>query len=218
MIVPSMTVQEIHEELFNDFPSVLNKIANLKKDFGRKVLKSSTYPTNSSYDCVSHIRKNLFVVNFIALKRSDWKKPKMSFFGIYNRPEGYYAATLSLDSNVTSIFPPHFFKRYRERVVKNTAISNIDIIKRYFKNEWLMASVAVDDNFEAVYKSFENVNNNDKVSFVGATVEGYCFGERQGNINIIKTIITEEMLFDNQKELFFKLRKDFDDTNRERYK
>lgn len=212
-----MTLQEIHNELFNDIRNIRSKISNLKKEFGRMVLKASRYPVNSSYDCLTNIKKNLFIVNFIALKRSDWKKPMVSSFGIYNRPEGYYAAALSLDMNVTSIFPPHFFRRYRERIVKDEIMSNTDIIRRYFRNEWGLAAVVVDENFNAVYRCFEKSNNDDKVSFVGATVEGYCFGERQGNINIIKTIISEEMLFDNQKEIFFNLRKDFDDANKERY-
>jgi len=217
MIVSSMTVHEIHNELFSDIQSIQSKISNLKKEFGRKALKSSKYPITHSYDCLTSIKKNLFVVNFIALKRSDWKKPFVSAFGIYYRPEGYYAAALSLDMKVTSIFPPHFFIRYRQRILKDEKLSNTDVIRRYFRYEWGLAATLVDKDLNAVYHCFEDNNSEDKVSFVGATAEGYVFGERQVNINIIKTIITEEMLFEDQKALFFNLRRDFEEANRERY-
>ena len=127
------------------------------------------------------------------------QKPILSIYGIYFRPEGKYAVALTLDMNIISIYPPHFFKRYRERIVKDESISNEDIIRQYFKNDWGLMGVVVKEDFESVYHCFENDNKDDKVSFVAATSKGYCFGEKQGNVNIIKTIISEDMLFENQK-------------------
>ena len=75
----------------------------------------------------------------------------------------------------------------------------------------------VNEDFETVYHCFENDNENDKVSFVAATSQGYCFGEKQGNINIVKTIISEDMLFENQKPYLFQLENAFKEANKERY-
>jgi hypothetical protein len=75
----------------------------------------------------------------------------------------------------------------------------------------------INDDFESVYHCFENDDKNDKVSFVAATSQGYCFGEKQGNINIIKTILSEDMLFENKKFIFNELRDAFNVANKERY-
>ena len=217
MIVPSMTFKEIHKEVFDDFMSLQNKLEELKNDFKKIVLNGSRYPITKSYDCRTREKKNLFIVEFTALKRSAWKKPILSAYGIYLRPEGKYAVTLSLDLNISTIYPPHFFKRYRERILKDESISNEDTIRQYFKNSWGFMGAIVNEDFESVYHCFENDDKNDKISFVAATSQGFCFGEKQDNVNIIKTIITEDMLFENQKRTFYKLRTAFQNSNKERY-
>ena len=123
---------------------------------------------------------------------------------------------VGLDMNITSIYPPHFFKRYRERVVKDESISNEDIIRLYFKNDWGFMGAVVNKDFELVYHCFEDDDKEGKVSFVAAASQGYCFGDRQGNINIVKTIIYEDMIFENQKALFSDLRNAFIEYNKER--
>lgn len=217
MIVPSMTVQEIHKEVFKDLKNLRSKLDECKKDFKKSVLNRSRYPFTKSYDCKTREKKNLFFVDFTALKRSNWKKPILSIYGIYSRPEGKYAFSVTIEMNLLSIYPPHFFKRYRERIVKDESISDEVIISQYFKNDWGFMGAVVNENYESVYHCFENDDKNDKVSFVAATSQGYCFGEKQGNVNIIKTIISENMLFENQKNIFNVLRNAFKEANKERY-
>ncbi|TCS84739.1 hypothetical protein EDD80_1188 [Anseongella ginsenosidimutans] len=209
-----MTVQEIHKELFEDVKNLRNKLDYYHKEFRKQVLKASRYPFTRSYDCKTKGKKNLFVATFTAMKRSDWESPILDVYGIYARPEGSYAAPLTIDQNMISIYPPHFFKRYRERIVKDETISTTDLIRCYFKNDWGFMGAVVNEDFESVYHCFED---DDKVSFVAASSEGYCFGERQGNIHIVKTIISEDMLFENQKPLFSKLKQAFIEANKERY-
>jgi hypothetical protein len=217
MIVPSMTVQEIHKEVFEDVRNLRGKLHECRNDFKKIILKGSRYPLTKSYDCKTREKRNLFIVDFTAIKRSDWKKPILTIYGIYSRLEGRYAVALSVDMNIISIYPPHFFKRYRERIVKDEFLSYEDIIRQYFKNDWGFMAGVVNEDFESVYHSFENDYKNDKVSFVAATSQGYCFGEKQGNVNIIKTIVSEDMLFENQKSIFNELKKAFKAANRDRY-
>jgi len=122
MIVPSMTLDEIHKELFSDLRTMEAKISSYHRDFKKKVLKSSRFPLSHTYDCRTKIKKNFFVVNLYASKRGDWEKPLIGICGIYNRPEGNYLAALALEKNMTTIYPPHFFKRYRERIAKDTNV------------------------------------------------------------------------------------------------
>lgn len=215
MIVPSMTVQEIHNEVFEDIKSLQTKLDECRKDFRKSVLKSKRFPLTRSYDCITKEKKNLFIIDFTARKRSDWKKPIVSLYGIYSRPEGKYAVAPSLDLQIISIYPPHFFKRYRERIVVDKSISNEDIIRQYFKHDWGFMGTVVNKDFESVFHHFENENDN--VSFVAATSQGYCFGEKQGSVNIIKTIISENMLFENQKYVFSELKSAFKEANKDRY-
>lgn len=208
MIVPSMTLQEIHEELFADLHTIHARIDNYHKDFKRRVLKASKYPYAHSYDCYTTAKKNLFIVTLTTLKRGGRDKPLVDVYGIYTRPEGKYAASLNVGNYSTTIYPPHFFKRYRERIVKNQLLSNSDIIKHYFRQEWGYLGSVFNKDFEAVYHSFEGDDKDDKISFLAVSSVGYRFGLRQGNINLIKTIISEENLFENQKPLFEKLKND----------
>lgn len=217
MIVPSMTVQEIHKEVFDDIRNLQNKLQETPEDFKKNVLRSNRFPFTKSYEFKTREKKNLFIVDFTAIKRSYWKKPILTIYAIYSRPEGKYAVALSVDMNFITIHPPHFFKRYRERIIKDDSFSNDEIIRLYFKNDWGFAGAVINEDFETVYHHFESDNKNEKLSFVGANSQGYCFGEKQGNINILKTIISEEMLFENQKSIFSKLKNALKEFNKERY-
>lgn len=218
MIVPSMTVQEIHNEVFEDIKNIENIMNGFNKDFRKLVLRKSKYPLTKTYEYITKEKKNLFLIGYTALKRSDWDNPVMHFYGIYSRPEGKYAVAPSVDMNISTIYPPHFFKRYRERIVKDDSISNDDIIRLYFKNDWGLTGAKVNQDHKNVYHSFEENEKNEIIDIVAATKQGYCFGEKQGNINIIKTIVSEEMLFENQKLIFHELRNLFNEMNKERYK
>jgi len=215
MIVPSMTLNEIHKELYSDFDTLESTIDNFHRDFKRKVLKSSRYPVYHSYDCRTRFKKNLFVVNLYASKRGDWAKPLIAICAIYNRPEGNYLATLAIDKNMTTIYPPHFFKRYRERIVKDLKSSNEDIIKLYLlRNRWGFVAAPSDEKYQGLYNIFEPEMNGTDISFVCVNSEGFCFAEKLGNVSVIKTIISEDMLIDDQKVVFAKLKEDFELSNK----
>lgn len=212
-----MTVQEIHKEVFEDIRNLKNKLEELKNEFRKAVLDGNRFPLTKTYDYKTSQKKNLFSIVFTALKRSDWKRPIINLFGIYSRPEGKYAIVPSIDLNLISIFPPHFFKRYRERIVKDLSMSNEGIIRQYFKDDWGFMGAVVNEDYKSVFYDFENDNKDEKVSFVAVTSIGFCFGEKQGNVNVMKTIISEDMLFESQKFIFSELRKAFIAANRERY-
>ncbi|WP_133159351.1 hypothetical protein [Solitalea longa] len=212
-----MTVQEIHKEVFEDIKGLKNKLDACKKNFERLVLKSTRYPVMQSYACTTLERKNKFTIYYTARKRSERRTPILHIIGVYSRPEGKYAVAPTLDMNLVSIYPPHFFKRYRERILKDDSISNEEIINLYFKNDWGFVGAVINEQYESIYHSFENSEAEDKVSFVAATSQGYCFGERQGTVNILKTIISEDMLFDNQKAIFMKLKNEFNNMIKDMY-
>jgi hypothetical protein len=181
MIVPTMTVQEIHDEVFHDLKILNSKMQNSYNEFKDLVLASSYYPFTRPYEFITK-KNNLICVEFTARKRSDWWKPILCIYGIYNRQDGKYAFSPTIDKNILSIYPPHFFSRYRERIVKDDTMSNDQIIKHYFKHDWGFMGVKVGEKFKEIYHDFEN-DSDEAVSFVAATSLGYCFGEKQGKVN-----------------------------------
>lgn len=217
MIVPSMTLQEIHKEIYEDIQNLKSILELFRIDFKKSVLKCIHFPLTKSYDYKTREKKNLFIIDFTANKRSDWKKPILSIIGIYSRREGKYAVVPTLEKNLITIHPPHFFKRYRERLVKDESISNEGIIRQYFQNDWGFMAAAINEDYESIFKCFESNEKNEKISFVAVNSHGFCFGEKHGNINIIKTIIAESMLFENQKSIFNELKLAFREANKERY-
>ena len=212
-----MTFQEIHEELIKDALDVLIKVFSFRKQFDKTVLKSTRYPVIKSYDFITRERKNKCNVTFRAQKRSQRRNPIIGIYAVFDRPEGKYAVSPKMDFTDITIYPPHFFKRYRERILKDDSITNNKLIKLYFKDDWGFKGAIVDKNFEAVCRSCEDFSPDEKISFVAALTQGYCFGENQGTVCILKTIISEEMLFKKQKKVFKSLQETFHETNTERY-
>jgi len=216
MIVPAMTIQEIYSQLFSELPIKQDKLDSYKKDFRRKVLKASKFPFSKLYDFTT-LKKNQFLFSFTALTRGQAEKPFGSLYGIYTRPEGKYLAEINPELFEMTIYPPHYFKRYRERILKNDDLSNEELIRSFIQSSWGFIAAGVNKQLEAVYQSFEASHQNEVIGFAGATYDGYCFGERQGKINIMKTIISDDMLYDNQRELFTVLRQTFKENNKIRY-
>lgn len=217
MIVPSMTVQEIHKEVMEDLRSIADKIKDYKEEFEKIVQKSTHFPVTKVYHYDTLKKKNRFTITFMAPTISHWDKPILSMYTVYKRPEGKYAVAPAIELNLISIYPPHFFKRYRDRILKNKALSNEEVINHYFDKDWGFMGTVVNDKFESVFHSFEQMHKDEKISFVAATSQGFCFGERQGCVNIIKTIISEDMLYDDQIDTFTSLKKQFIVANSEKY-
>ena len=103
------------------------------------------------------------------------------------------------------IYPPHFFKRYRERIVRDMRLSTDELIRRYIQHQdGVLYHIADESDYEN-YLDFEK-EDGQRIEVIASVNEGYCFGVNINNINIMKTIITEEMLHDNQKKRLNNLR------------
>ncbi len=57
MIVPSMSVQEIHKEVFEDIKNLQTKLDACRNDFRKAVLKNNRYPLTKFYDCKTRERR-----------------------------------------------------------------------------------------------------------------------------------------------------------------
>lgn len=213
MIVPSMSLREIHDELKSDYRNVVTKKDLFFKEFRRMVLKASNFPFTKTREYTTPIKKNLFIITFSAPSRGYENKPEYSAYVIYNTEKGKYLASIIFQHEIITIYAPHFFRRYRERILKNYSISNDEIIRNYIKNDSGFTAGFITKQAEAYFKSFEEQHQDEPVNFAAATSDGYCFGFKEGNNIMIKTIISSEMVKDDQREFFAFMKKRFDEEN-----
>ena len=103
------------------------------------------------------------------------------------------------------MYQNHFFIRYRERVLKDPAISIEDTIESFFAKEWSIYGIKITKELEEVFHCFDGHFSDDRVDVLICAEDGYSFGIRKEQLFIIKTIITDEMLSDNQRYLFRQL-------------
>ena len=171
MIVDSMTLQEIHRELHNDFSNTVGTLDNRLRKFGSVVLKSSRYPVRRHYECKSIEKRNRF-----------W-------------------AVLNPKGGNTFVFPPHFFSRYRERVLGGSDMSGPDLIKFFVNRIWRWTFMLLSDDRKKGVATMDEVLSQEKIDFMAYHPDGIMFGERTDNIYLFKTIVTFDMLYIDQEEI-----------------
>lgn len=203
MIVPSMTLEDVARQFQGDYGDLLAKRKYFQPKFSSLAKRSSRFPLSAQYDYISHTNHNRYIYFYSVQKRGQWNEPHCIVVGIYDRPEGKYAITSTNAGQTYIIYPPHFFARYRERILKDEAIYGEELIKRFFK---------VNDRFskepltEAHTKAYQKYEAGGESIQAARCTEGNIFLEIQSyKIVIVKTIISDEMLFEDQKDAFSKL-------------
>ena len=217
MIVDSMTLEEIHKELQEDWDYAAKTSSYRAEAFRSVVLKSRTFPVRRSYECKTNRRKNRFYIQFTAVKRSDHKNPFVGYYSIYERPEGQYCAIVGRIEGFTVILPPHFFSRYRERVVRDNQISRTDLIHHFMQRDWGFHYASFPIDGREVFSDLDEAMASEAVDLVGVCTSGLFFGERCGDIHLIKTIVPGRMLFKNQYPLYVSLFKEYGDELSSKY-
>lgn len=207
MIVPLMTEKEIKSEVLKEIQELDNTKERFSKDFRRLVLKSSKFPVTKLYDCKTK-KKNLFRLVYTATKRSRHDNPDLSIFCIYERKEGKYMVAYSCFDKKITIFSPHFFQRYRERILKDESLPMLDVIDTYVRNNKALMSFVINPKLVAAYQCFEKNYSDEQINLVASTAGGFCFSEEHGDVIIVKTIISKEMLTKAQKPFFLELEKE----------
>ena len=205
MIVDSMTLQEIHRELHEDIRTTVGTLDNRLRKFGSVVLKTSRFPIRRHYECKSIQKRNRFWVMLTAVKRGEWDDPVIDYYCVFDRPEGLFCSVLDPRGGNTFVFPPHFFSRYRERVLGGSDMSGPDLIRHFVNRIWMWSFLLLSDDRQNGIASVDEVLSKEKIDFMAYHPDGVMFGERCDNVYLIKTIVTCDMLFRDQKELLDEL-------------
>lgn len=195
-----MTLEECAEQYRGDLHDILAKRMYFQPKFSSLVKKSRRFPVRAQYEYISHTNHNRYIYSYSAAKRSDWDMPHCHVFGVFDKPEGKHAISSVDGGRVFLVYPPHFFVRYRDRILKDDSIHGLELIKRYFMANDRLVKTELTPAHTKAYRKYESEDGSVQAAVVA---EGNIFLEiLSPSIIMIKTIISDEMLFEDQKEAF----------------
>ena len=206
MIVPTMTDEEIYNEIKNDFDNLREKIRFCEGKFQTALKKARFFPCAQSYPHTTKERKNKYIITYTARNIGDINRPLVSIHCRFRDKRGEAAASINWQQGVVVKYTNHFFVRYRERVLKDVSKSMDEAIESFFDVEWSSYGIRITQELEDVYHCFEEHFSDDKVDVLFSTEKGYAFGVKKENLFVVKTIITDEMLSEQQRALFLQVR------------
>lgn len=209
MIVDSMSIQEITKAVLSEKEYVTRCSLRFKQQFKSYVLKSNNFPYTKTFKCKTPQNKTELFISIRAEKRGEYSNPTRSIYALYRRREGIYAAQVEGNWESITIFTPHFFSRYRERMMKDETISLESAVHLFFGRFFGYCDMWLDENQKQVFEKIESPE--ERVNLVGAYHEGLIFGFNEGNVCMAKTFVPLNMLYDDQLPLFNKL---FDELKR----
>ena len=188
MIVDSMTDQEITKAVLSEKEYVTGCALRFRNDFKSLVLKCSHFPYIKTFECTTPKNKTSFIVSMRAEKRGNHSNPSYSIYALYKRSGGLHAALVENEWSNVTIFPTHFFERYRERILKDESIPLEKVLHQFFGRFWGYCDMWVDE--EKRKQIFDRIVPGEEVNMVGAYHEGMIFGSDKDGVSIAKTIIS----------------------------
>ena len=197
-----MSDEEIYEEIKTDFSNLDDKIRYSENKFQSALKKATHFPFVQSYPYETRERHNRYVITYTAQGFFDYNRPLVSVHCLFRDKSGEAAAAVNWMTGNIMMYQNHFFRRYRERVIKDTSVSIQDTIERFFSKEWSFFGVKITQELEDIFHCFEGHYADDRVDVLVCAEEGYAFGCQKEGLFVIKTIITDEMLSERQRALF----------------
>jgi len=179
-----MSYNEIVNEMIEDYSNCSLYIQKISNKYRRAVIKSSKFPV--SFKVVEYItkRNNNFLIYLSAHSKRDANslfRTIVCYYEFNNKIRAIMCTPIEVSPKII-IYTHHFFERYRERFLKSD-ISIIETIKIYFLKNYANAGFFINDN-----------------EIKASCHDGYLFLEEISNdVQIAKTFVTREMLFENQR-------------------
>lgn len=170
-------LQKDRRELIDFFPSILERA-----DYRRRVKKATHFPFVYIATFKSRRGNRYKIIVTPTDKKSGLTNPILSVYSSLNTKEGTYILRYDWVLDHVSIFTPHFFKRYRERFLKDEALTPEEVRDKYLlRNQNLSSS-------------------SDKVrEDIGTCRDGYVYIRRKDdNTNVCVTFVSPDMLTEEQ--------------------
>ena len=171
-------IQKDRRDLIDFFDSILQRA-----DYRRRVKKAINFPFVYSATFKSRRGNRYKVLVTITDKKSGLTNPILSVYTSLDTKEGTYILRYDWVQNHVSIFTPHFFKRYRERFLKDEALSSEEVRDKFLlRNQNLSSS------------------NLDVKEDIGTCRDGYVYIRRKDNsTNICVTFVSPDLLTEEQQ-------------------
>lgn len=209
MIIPQMTDKEICNAVLSEKAYVKRKIGYCREEMARIARKQKRFPLNKTFTCRTPERKTEFTIRMRIEGKQYIDNPAGSIYALYDRPEGKYVVLVENDWTQVTIFPPHFLHRYKERSLKVNDIPIKDLITSFIDSFDGYCDIWIDENQKRIFALNED-DKDEPVNFVGACHLGLIFGKTERIISVAKTLVTYDMLYEEQYPLFDKLISEFD--------
>lgn len=186
MITKQMDNKELYKEVQSDFHNVWNYVDSLKSKYQRAIKKSNVFPIEFKPIEYTSPKYNKYYLIFGADRKKDWKDTPVSIICLYDNGKGLSTVKFHKQKDKISIFPCHFFSRYRSRYLKDNNLSAKDVILHFHKHNTNAYGEVVDYN----------------LNFAMTCNSGVMFGTISDDNSIIvnKTFVGFDMLFDGQDE------------------
>ena len=119
MLLSTMTYEQIHREIVNDYRELYDAIMKEFAGFQKIAKQAKRYPYRKKYHWTHPVSHNQYTYFFEIKRHSDWdKNPRLVIYVVYEAKEGKTTITIARDpyNNIRiHVMGPHFLERYLER-------------------------------------------------------------------------------------------------------
>ena len=183
MIVPSMKLNQMHNELLNNKEKVQYRIDKIRPKAIKFLRKAQIFPARYVDEYIIPSTKDKFVIVFHAANRFEVERPYYStFFIVYGGNERFVLRGISMGYKHTPnsemvmlpqihVFTSHFFKRYNERFLHNDKLSANEVAGIFFVRNHDIIPI---DNNKVINRNYEEYSFNENGYRV---FDGFCFAE-----------------------------------------
>lgn len=171
-------IQKDRRDLIDFFETILQRA-----DYRRRVKKATHFPFVYIATFKSRRGNRYKVIVTPTDKKSGLTNPILSVYTSLDTKEGTYILRYDWVLDHVSIFTPHFFRRYRERFLKDEALSSEEVRDKFLLRNQNLSS-----------------GNGKVAEDIGTCRDGYIYIRRKDiNTNVCVTFVSPEMLTDEQQ-------------------
>ena len=220
MIVPTMTYREIYDALSADIDKLQIKAKALMPKMIKQFKKEGQFPawkwveythqqSRNKFLIIYYVPSAVFADNPIVSKVAFLEEDKQRIVVQWgNWPYRKFGSVEVVMMRALSLYCPHFFQRYRERVWNNSNMPYNDLLCRYFSRNKSAIPLRLTENIQRNYKQYSEYSysfqQTDGVCFVEHGIEGdeLSIGTIEDNtvcITLYYTIVNNSMMPELQK-------------------
>lgn len=240
MIVSTMPNLTIYNELSSDKEKLKIKAMSMQDKVIAKFRKARHFPVWEGVEYVHQTSRNKYLISFYAGNAQQAEKPDIQYLGIIVDDEGnkiiahwgcwpmhVHDDGCDIATRFIGYYSPHFFSRYRERVLKGNECSFYELVGQYFSRNQVNTPIKLNSDIQRRFMEYGKFADyafkvKDGICFIKSWAEGdyKTIKIRDNNyISVVEyhTIVPESMMTETQTTAIEKESMDFLKSLFERY-